>query len=154
MTAVYLAGPYAARARLNEFATDLRALAVDVTASWLDETHDISPGTVNAATDLPDADVSTHASNDLDDICNADLLILITAATSGLDPATVFSGGRHVETGFALAIPIPVLVVGEPENVFHRLGPDQGVYLAPDWPTALLRVAAHEAGQPWTEALR
>ena len=156
MTAVYLAGPYAARARLNVFAEDLRAMLVEVTASWLNETHDITPGTVNAATDLSDADVAKHASDDLDDIGNADLLILITATVAGVPNAT--SGGRHVETGFALAMPIPVLVVGQPENVFHRLGADQGVFIAKDWQDALSKVAAHEAGRDgrfitWAEAL-
>lgn len=156
MSAVYLAGPYAARDRLNAFAADLRSMLVEVTASWLDETHDITPGTVDAATDLPDADVAKHASDDLNDIGNADLLVLITAAVAGVPNAT--SGGRHVETGFALAMPIPVLVVGEPENVFHRLGADQGVFIAKDWRDALRKIATHEGGLigrrlTWAEAL-
>lgn len=138
MTAVYLAGPYAARARLNGFAEDLRALGADVTASWLDETHDITPGTVDAETDLSDTEVARHAATDLQDIANADLLILITAKVAGVPGAA--SGGRHVETGFALAHGLPVFVVGQAENVFHRLGDTHGVYLWPDWITTLAAV--------------
>ncbi len=156
MTAVYLAGPYAARARLNGFAGDLRTMLVDVTASWLDETHDIAPGTVDAATDLSDAEVARHAVTDIEDIANADLLILITADVAGVPAAT--SGGRHVETGVAIASGIPVLVVGQPENVFHRLGAAEQVYLADDWEHALRKIATHEAGHTdhrlsWAEAL-
>lgn len=154
MSAVYVAGPYAARHRLNGFAVHLRDLGVEVTASWLQETHDITPGTINAATDLTDADVSRHAATDLHDISRADLLVLITAEVSGLDPTTVFSGGRHVETGYALAVDVPVLVVGEPENVFHRLGPGLGVWVAPSWADALQRIGAHARdGLPLREAL-
>lgn len=156
MTAVYLAGPYAARARLNAYAEDLRGMLVDVTASWLDETHDITPGTLDAATDLSDAEVAHHAATDLEDIANADLLVLITADVAGVPGAS--SGGRHVETGVAIANGIPVLVVGQPENVFHRLGPGERVWITPTWESALARIAAHEAGHPkrltWSEALR
>ena len=133
-------------------------MLVDVTASWLDETHDITPGTTGAATDLSDDEVARHAATDLDDVANADLLVLITADVAGVEAAT--SGGRHVETGFALASGIPVLVVGAPENVFHRLGADEGVYVVDTWDDALIRIATHEAGHrsggsmSWAEVLR
>lgn len=157
MTAVYLAGPYAARERLKAMAKDLEAMLVEVTASWIDETHDITPGTLDAATDLTDEQVARHAATDLDDIADADLLVLITAEIAGILNAT--SGGRHVETGYAIASGIPVLVVGEPENVFHRIGPDHNVWVCADWPTAVGLIAAHEVGDErgcsitWAEAL-
>ncbi|MDQ6524291.1 hypothetical protein RB608_11800 [Nocardioides sp. LHD-245] len=123
----YLAAPYAARDRMREYAEDLVRIGLDVTASWLDEEHEISPGTTGAALALDSAEVARHAATDLDDIARCDVLVLFTAGVLGFDPAEVASGGRHVETGYALAKGIPVIVVGEPENVFHRLdhaGPD------------------------------
>lgn len=117
----YLAAPYAARERVAEYARDLVRVGIDVTASWLDEEHEINEGTTGAAPALHPEEVARHAATDLDDIARCDVLVLFTAASLGFDPADVASGGRHVETGYALAKGIPVLVIGEPENVFHRL---------------------------------
>lgn len=117
----YLAAPYAARDRVRDYARDLARIGIDVTASWLDEQHEINAGTTGAATALDPAEVARHAATDLDDIERCDVLVLFTAASLGLDQADVPSGGRHVETGYALAKGVPVIVVGEPENVFHRL---------------------------------
>lgn len=109
----YLAAPYAAR--------DLVRVGIDVTASWLDEEHEINEGTTGAATALHPDEVARHAATDLDDIERCDVLVLFTAASLGMDVADAASGGRHVETGYALAKNIPVIVIGPPENVFHRL---------------------------------
>jgi nucleoside 2-deoxyribosyltransferase len=117
----YLAAPYAARPQIREYAEDLMHLGIDVVASWLDEEHEINAGTTGSAPGLDPAEVARHAATDLDDIERCDVLVLFTARALGLDPADVHSGGRHVETGYALAKDIPVIVVGEPENVFHRL---------------------------------
>lgn len=117
----YLAAPYAAREQIRGYAEDLVRIGLDVTASWLDEEHVITPGTTGAALALDQAEVARHAATDLDDIARCDVLVLFTAQALGLDPAEAASGGRHVETGYALAKGIPVIVVGEPENVFHRL---------------------------------
>ena len=54
---------------------------------------------------------------DLNDVVRSDLLILFTAAFVGIEGG----GGRHVETGWALAHGVPIIVVGQPENVFHRM---------------------------------
>ena len=148
MTSTYLAGPYAARDRLREFAADLDMMLVDVTSSWLKETHEINSGTTGAATALTDEQVSQHALDDLDGVAAADLLVLITAEIAGVDGT---SGGRHVETGFALGLGLPVVVVGKPENVFHRMG--EGVCITPYWQTALGRIASIQAGDSIAEAL-
>lgn len=117
----YLAAPYVARDRVRDYAEDLVRIGIDVTASWLDEEHEINAGSTGAATALDPAEVARHAATDLDDIERCDVLVLFTARALGFDPAEVASGGRHVETGYALAKGVPVIVVGEPENVFHRL---------------------------------
>lgn len=125
MTAFYLAGPYALRDELAAIATYWETLGHSSTAGWLRESHAILPGTINAAPDQDDAYVAKHVSGDFADIDRADVVVLITshaAATirPGLAKALTTSGGRHVETGYALAKTKPVIVVGEPENIFHR----------------------------------
>lgn len=52
--------------------------------------------------------------SDIQDVRESDLLIL----RSEPDGAFVL-GGKHVETGVALALERPVIVLGQPENVFH-----------------------------------
>lgn len=137
---IYLAGPYVARDQLNEYADELRAIGYTVVSTWLAEKHEINDGTTGAAPDLEDSVVSTHARTDLNDIDRADVLVLFTlrAVQVGITAST--SGGRHVETGYAIARGIPVLVVGEPENVFHRMS--SGVHCAPTWHAAVIDLAA------------
>ena len=124
---IYLAGPYRSRAQLQRFAAELTALGFDVTSRWLEETHEINAGTEGAAPALPDAVVAAHAETDLIDIEISEALVLFTSAYVGVEGG----GGRHVETGYAIARSKPVIVVGEPENVFHRLS--SGVHRVTDW---------------------
>lgn len=133
---VYLAAPYASRATVKEYAAQLTRIGFTVTSSWLEETHEINSGTTGAATELSDAEVATHAATDLRDIDKSDLLVAITAASVKTDGG---SGGRHVETGYALAKGLPVVVVGAPENVFHRL--PTKCQVVPDWPEAVIELA-------------
>lgn len=164
----YLAAPYAAREQVRGYALDLVNVGVDVTASWLDETGEINAGTTGSAPGLDPAEVARHAATDLDDIERCDVLVLFTAASLGMTPADAASGGRHVETGYALAKGIPVIVVGEPENVFHQL--EKGINLKLDSYTkedaqesliSLITLLDHALGFPrwvqivdnWMEAL-
>lgn len=136
---VYLAAPYAARAQIKGYADELEQIGYEVVATWLDETHEIGAGTVAAATDLTDHQADQHAQTDLYDLARAHLFIAFTGAVCDLVGGTSTSGGRHVETGYALAKKIPVIVVGEPENVFHRM---HHVRVYPTWHDALLEAAA------------
>ncbi len=144
---VYLAAPYGSRDAIRQYADQLTRIGFKVTSTWLDETHDINEGTQGAAADLPDAQVDKHARDDMRDIDRSDLLVLFTAASVGAEGG----GGRHVETGYALAKigPRYVIVVGEPENVFHRL---TSVTCVPDWHEAVVELSArlveHERAQP------
>lgn len=128
---VYLAAPYGARDFARTLADDLRSNGCEITSTWLSESHEITPGTERAATDLTDEVVRAHVLNDFKDIREANLFILLTAAVCG----TEGGGGRHVETGYAMAQYTPVVVVGEPENVFHRMGED--VAICPTWGEAV-----------------
>ena len=78
-----------------------------VTSRWLDDPDYVS---------LPADAVKNRASavSNIDDIRPVALLIL-RAEPDG----TFARGGKHVETGVALALQKPILVLGYPENVFH-----------------------------------
>lgn len=128
---VYLAAPYGARDDVRTYAAALTRAGFTVTSSWLDETHDIAPGTVGAATALADDAVDAHAVADLADIADSDALVLFTANYVAKEGG----GGRHVETGVAIARGLPVVVIGAPENVFHRLR--TGVTAVPNFPRAV-----------------
>jgi hypothetical protein len=133
---VYLAAPYAARDRVRGYAKDLRVAGFTCVSSWVDEDIEITPATTGAASGLDDATVSAHAQDDLEDIATCDALVLFTAAAVGLTPTIHHSGGRHVETGYALGRGKRVVVVGPPENVFHRIA-SGAVVLAPTWLRAI-----------------
>lgn len=134
---VYLAAPYGSRDTIRGYAQQLTKVGFTVTSSWLAETHDINPGTEGAATALTDEQVAKHARDDLRDIDQSDLLVLFTSASVGVEGG----GGRHVETGYALSqLGAPhVIVVGKPENVFHRM---TGVTAVPDWHEAVVELSA------------
>lgn len=133
---VYLAAPYASRSLIRMYAAHLRRERDMVcTSSWLQETHQINAGTQGAATALPDDQVAKHATDDLSNVLEADVLVLFTSAYVHAEGG----GGRHVETGYALALGTPVIVVGEPENVFHRLGAPR-VVVVPTWGAALVEL--------------
>ncbi len=133
---VYLAAPYGSRETVRDYATQLTRIGFTVTSTWLAETHDITPGTEGAAVELTDEQVAKHARDDLRDIDKSDLLVLFTSASVGVEGG----GGRHVETGYALSQlgPAHVIVVGEPENVFHRM---TGVVRVPTWIEAVVELS-------------
>jgi hypothetical protein len=143
---VYLAAPYVARDGLRELAKQLEYVGMTVTSSWLKEAHEISGGTSGAANDLSDTQVKQHCLSDFVDIDRAAVLVLFTAeAAKPLMVAnTGNSGGRHVETGYALAKRKKVIVIGEPEHIFHR-----GLCsIVPDWHEAVLELIAFEKSLP------
>lgn len=118
----YLAAPYAVRDLVRATLQTL-GLKEDCTASWLDAAHTIHAGTLDTAPDMSDDYAYQHSEDDFADIDRADTFILLThsyCSRWGLSPARTSSGGRHVETGYALAKGKPVYIVGQPENIFHR----------------------------------
>lgn len=143
MPTVYLAGPYASRERLLDHSAELVRIGYKVSARWLDGSHGTPDGVEPTIEQQAD-----WAQMDLDDIRKSDLLIAFTAAAAGV-PTQGVSGGRHVETGYALGQHKTVLLVGEPENVFHWL---RVVTILPNWHEALIELSArlvqHERGTP------
>lgn len=116
---VYVAGPWASRDGVaGEVAAALVGAGHTVMSTWLGEL----PGNhavefAGAAPALDDTTVGGHAARDFEEIDASQVVVLVTAAAAGCEGG----GGRHVETGYALARGRRVVVLGAPENVFHRL---------------------------------
>lgn len=146
---VYLAAPYAARDALRKCADDLTRLGHRCTSSWLNETTEISDGTTGVAPAITDEQAAAHVRADLYDVGRSDALVVWTwKAAEPIVTGGGNSGGRHVETGAAMAKGIPVVVIGEPENIFHRAA---NVTCVTDWHDACLTLADIEAAMPKPE---
>jgi hypothetical protein len=81
---------------------NLAQYGVGSTARWIDQ------ALVNESHD--------EAQMDIDDVRAADALVLIKPVESHRRT----TGGHHVETGVALERGMPIVLLGQPENVFHR----------------------------------
>ncbi len=133
---IYVAGAYALRDQLRAVAAQLTTDGHVITSTWLQGTHPITAGTVAAGLDHGIAYITSSSAEDLAGIRSSDVLLLFTGNAMremepGIDEARLHTGGRHVETGYALALGKRIVVVGEPENIFHRL-----VDVMPDFETA------------------
>ena len=102
MTKVYIAAPYPERPRAARLQDRLEAEGFEITARWV--RHDDT---------LSDAD----ARKDLVDIARADVLLALNAP----EWAQAGTGGRHVELGYALALGLPIVLLGARSNIFHYL---------------------------------
>lgn len=135
MTTIYLAGPYSSRDVLREYRSELIRIGYKVRARWLDGGHEVATNPQVEA-DADPSERARWAHEDLEDVRACHLLVAFTSAAVG---GGGVSGGRHVETGYALGQHKKVLLVGEPENVFHWL---PGVTRVPDWHEALIELSA------------
>lgn len=121
---VYLSAPYAARDRVRLAAEALSAEGHTITSSWIYATHDIRPEVLDAAPGQSDEYVQDRVAADLADIDASDVVVLFSSRWAvrrwGLSVEQTTSGGRHIETGYAIAKGKWVIVVGPPENIFHR----------------------------------
>lgn len=128
MTTAYLAARYSRREELCRYRADLADRGVKVPARWLNGNHQIDDQGLSAEAGREARE--RFATEDLDDVLTADLLIAFTEPPRSSNSR----GGRHVEFGVAIGRGMPVIVVGERENVFHCL-PDVTVYAT--WEEAL-----------------
>ncbi len=80
----------------------LEPYGIGCTARWIDQSL------VNESHD--------EAQMDIDDVRDADALVLIKPRDSHRHT----TGGHHVETGVALERGMPIVLLGEVENVFHQ----------------------------------
>lgn len=125
---LYLAAPYAARDLIREhMAPQFVAAGHTITSGWLQASREINPGHLGTSPASPLEDVMYHAGKDLEEVAAAQVLVhftagFLTARWPHLDSPRfqLHSGGRHTETGYALALHRSVLIMGEPENIFQR----------------------------------
>ena len=124
---VYLAAPYAGRDVLKGELDTWAELGVEVTCGWVQGTRPLGASTYGISAESTLAEVEAHATMDLADVDRADALVLYTANyLQQLDPSLgdvthqLHTGGRHIETGYAIAKDKPVVVLGNDENIFHR----------------------------------
>lgn len=106
----YVAGWYRAKEEIRPLREALVARGVAVTSRWLDSAdHEGVPGVTNTIL------MVRYMREDLEDVDAADAVVLYhPRAHHGKG-----TGGRHVETGYALARGKPVFLVGDAESVFH-----------------------------------
>lgn len=130
---LYLAAKYAEAHVMRAWRDVLHAEGHAVTARWIDGAHDMN--------DLGehDAQRTQFAEEDLEDIENADCLIL----WNPLQLHGQGRGGRHVEFGYAIARGKRIVIVGDRENVFHYLGE---VHVVPTVEAALGLLSAMQMG--------
>lgn len=124
---IYLAAPYAGRDILKEQLDFWTEHGYEVTCGWVKGTRPLGAASYGISAVSTDEEVKAHAQMDLADIDEADVLVHYTAQyLQSLDPTlgsvthNLHSGGRHVETGYAIAKDIPVVVIGPLENIFQR----------------------------------
>ena len=110
----YIAGRFSRRDEFNRYADQLRSWGHVVDARWLVEDHEwygeMDDDAIEAA--------RAFATDDLEDVARADVVLVFTEPPN---PGGRNRGGRHVEFGIALGLSKDIVIVGEPENVFHNL---------------------------------
>lgn len=117
---VYLAARFE---RLDELKRwrDYLDRSFSITSTWLDLPD------VGAEARATDQERCDRADRDLWDLWSSDALVLLNPE----DDREGGHGGRHVETGIAMAQEIPIFLVGARTNVFHYL-PDFRLISEPD----------------------
>lgn len=133
---IYLSGQFEDGARLCEVRLQLQGSGYSVTSRWLDSAA-AGPATAQASDPGAQTRLSGIARQDFEDIDRSDLVVVFNPA----EASSIGRGGRHVETGYALARGKRVIVVGARGNVFHWL-PE--ITVVPDWPALLSLLAAVE----------
>jgi nucleoside 2-deoxyribosyltransferase len=108
---MYLAAKYDKRCTILSIAAILMLNGYEVTAKWLDGTHEDTGPDVAAK----------FATADLDSVEEADTLVLFNLPIS--DPQQ--SSGRHVELGYALALNKKVIIVGGGNSIFYELADER-----------------------------
>jgi hypothetical protein len=99
---VYIAARGEDQALAAQVRAQLSLAGVGCTARWIDQSL------ANES--------HAEAQMDIDDVRRADVLVLLKPKASHRHT----TGGHHVETGIALERGMPVVLLGEVENVFHR----------------------------------
>mgnify|MGYP003394985678 CR=1 FL=1 len=103
---IYLAAPWTHRQYAHTVAQDFRVQGFVIVSRW----HDVW-GNQDASAVTPTI-LQTEALADVADLFSAEALVVLNREKSE---------GKAVEQGIALALRIPVIIVGLQTNVFHYL---------------------------------
>lgn len=103
---IYIAAPFMKQEFIRGVCSDFEQAGIFVTSRW--------PWETEPAGGYTDKIHSNNAAIDLADIDMADAFVLDATQPSG-------TGGKHVETGYAIAKDKRIVIVGGRENVFHYL---------------------------------
>lgn len=109
---VYLAATFARKEEMKRYRLVLNAIGIEVTSRWIDvdQPEPLGPNTLDANPDIG----LKYARTDIEDINKADWIILFGDSGPGSS-----RGGHNVELGYAIALGMPVHLVGSRENVFY-----------------------------------
>jgi hypothetical protein len=110
---LYLAAAYKHKLKLREYAVQAERCGIHVGAEWLKE----SAAPDSELSDSTPEQLTQDAQQDWWDISACDVFVFF-AEPFDKQPNR---GGRHVEFGIAAALGKKIVVIGEPENVFHYL---------------------------------
>ena len=113
---VYLSGQFEDGPVLRKVRDDLVRTGFRVSSRWLDDESSV-PATAGAHREGAAARLAAIAHQDIQDIHAADVVVVFNPP----EARNVGRGGRHVETGYALALGKKVIIVGARGNVFHWL---------------------------------
>lgn len=113
---IYLAARFSKRDRMRMVRADLKVIGHTVTSRWIDRDQDDQDVVLTRGWEA-----EQYASEDILDLEGSELVIVFT------EPERIAThGGKHFEMGYAMGLGIPVLLVGEPENIFSFIA-DFGV---------------------------
>lgn len=110
----YVAAPWGHRLHAKQAKEQLEAAGFVVTSSWI-EKHADKPGD-SSGLDFDPILLKEEATEDAQDVHKADIFILLNTQKRGEE-----TSGKAVECGMAMAWGKPVILVGEPTNIFHFL---------------------------------
>lgn len=108
---IYIAGRYSRRDEFRLVRDRLLEAGHTVTSRWLDEDKPLQ----TQMGDDSDEFYTETSRIDLEDIYNSTAVLFFSENPLVGTPR----GGRHVEFGYALAMELPIYVIGPRENVFH-----------------------------------
>lgn len=113
---VYLSGQFEDAPELRRVRDALESAGVRVTSRWL-ATLSSTPATARAHEVGAGSRLAAIARQDMEDIEACDVVVVFNPESA----RSTGRGGRHVETGYALALRKQVIIVGVRGNVFHWL---------------------------------
>lgn len=113
---IFLSARYSRREELKRIREALQNERYVVVSRWLDTDWNETERDAIYSSAAPPERREEYAHTDLEDVRACDVFIAFTE-----EPRSSSRGGRHVETGIAIGLCKPIIVVGPRENIFYHL---------------------------------